>query len=439
VDANLMGTPSDDRSLRYLVARRRGTEIQAIPCEAQFVDTDGNDQDDRSPTYFLYDMRSEMVEEALLSMGLTTVIIVALLGFSMIFSSDAEGIANQLVVPIRQLMHDMSYTAKLELEKVTPIDAVIPSEVFEVRSLQTAFHNLNQAVRSFSKFTPLEVVRHFLRLGAVAQLGVAERNVSIFFSDIAGWTTICEGTQPVEVLALLSEYFEKMVSIIIEEQGTMLEFIGDAILAIWNAPNDVPDHAVRSITSALRMNQVLEDMRKAWTSQGKPEIKIRVGLHSAQVFVGNLGSNMRMKYGVLGDGVNLASRLEELNKRYMTEALISEDVLKEPGVSDTFLVRPLDVVVVKGRVEPTRLYEVLGFRADADENVRQISTVSAQAMRAYLNRDFKQATQCLQLVEQLKGGDDPAGKVLSDRCREFLKHAPPPNWDGSEVLKEKTF
>jgi len=439
VDPSLIGDAGHDPGMSRLVAQRRGTEIQAIPCDAKFVPSDVDGQDDRSLTYFLYDMRTEMIEEAILSIVLTTVIIAALLGFSIVFSSDAESIANQLVVPIRQLMHDMSHTAKLELDKVTPIDEVIPSEVFEVRSLQTAFHNLNQAVRSFSKFTPLEVVRHFLSLGAVAQLGVTERNVSIFFSDIAGWTTICEATQPVEVLALLSEYFESMVSIIIEEQGTMLEFIGDAILAIWNAPNDVPDHAVRSISSALRMNQALEDLRRSWVSQGKPEVRIRVGLHSAQVFVGNLGSNMRMKYGVLGDGVNLASRLEELNKRYKTDAMISEDVLKEPGVSDTFLVRPLDVVVVKGRSEPTRIYEVLGFKSEAAENVRQISTVSAQAMRAYLNRDFKQAVQCLQLVEQFKGGEDPAGKVLSDRCRQFLKHAPPPNWDGSEVLKEKTF
>mmetsp|Transcript_142389 Transcript_142389/g.361552 ORF Transcript_142389/g.361552 Transcript_142389/m.361552 type:complete len:830 (-) Transcript_142389:177-2666(-) len=438
-DAELVGAPADDPSMSLLVAQRRGTEIQAVPCDAKFVSSDRDGHDDRSLTYFLYDMRSEMIEEAVLSMALTTVIVVALLGFSIIFSSDAEGIANQLVVPIRQLMHDMSHTAKLELDKVTPIDEVIPSEVFEVRSLQTAFHNLNQAVRSFSKFTPLEVVRHFLSLGAVAQLGVTERNVSIFFSDIAGWTTICEATQPVEVLALLSEYFESMVSIIIEEQGTMLEFIGDAILAIWNAPNDVPDHAVRSISSALRMNQALEDLRRSWVSQGKPEVRIRVGLHSAQVFVGNLGSNMRMKYGVLGDGVNLASRLEELNKRYKTDAMISEDVLNQPAVGDTFLVRPLDAVVVKGRRNSTRVYEILGFRASASENIRQVSVSSAQAMQAYLNRDFQQAIQCLQHIEQLKGGDDPAGKVLSDRCAEFLRHAPPPNWDGSEVLKEKTF
>merc|ERR1711972_1279349 len=107
----------------------------------------------------------------------------------------------------------------------------------------------------------------------------------------------------------------------------MLEFIGDAVLAIWNAPNSVPDHGNHAVTAALRMHLALEDLRKTWSCQGKPDIRIRVGLHSADVFVGNLGSQMRMKYGVLGDGVNLASRLEELNKRYSTEILISEDAL----------------------------------------------------------------------------------------------------------------
>lgn len=419
--------------------RRRGTEILAIPCDATFSDVDGNGIDNRSPTFLLYDMRAESIEDAWFSIGFTTVIVVSLLGFSMVFSSDAEGIADRLVTPISQLMEDMSRCANLDLDKVTAIQNVRPSQVFEVRSLQAAFYNLNAAVRSFSKFTPLEVVRHFLSLGAVAQLGVVERNVSIFFSDIAGWTSICEKTQPTDVLTLLSEYFESMVSIIIEERGTMLEFIGDAILAIWNAPNDVADHAVRGIKSALRMNAALDTLRKQWSARGTPEIRIRVGLHSAKVFVGNLGSKMRMKYGVLGDGVNLASRLEELNKRYKTEAIISEDVLREPGVSETFYVRPLDLVVVKGRKEPTRLYEVLAARAEATEDIKQVANMSVQAMRAYLKRDFEQAIQCLQVLEHIKGGDDPAGKVLGDRCRGFLEHPPPPDWDGSEVLNQKTF
>jgi len=438
VNSELYG-PTDEPKLRYLAQRRRGTEIQVVPCDAAFTDTDGDDVDERSPTFFLYDMRKESIEEAGYSIGFTTVIIVSLLGFSLIFSSDAESIANQLVVPIRQLMKDMSHTAKLELDKVTPPSGVVQSSVFEVRSLQAAFHNLNIAVRSFSKFTPLEVVRHFLSLGAVAQLGVVERNVSIFFSDIAGWTTICEKTQPIDVLKLLSEYFESMVSIIIEEQGTMLEFIGDAILAIWNAPNDVPDHATRAVRSSVRMDAVLQKMREAWQANGRPEIHIRVGLHSSRVFVGNLGSNMRMKYGVLGDGVNLASRLEELNKRYKTDCMISQSVLDEPGVADAFYVRPLDLVHVKGQPQPSRIYQVLGMReaSECDVQMREIALVSQQAFRAYMEQRFDAAIGHLRTIAGIRGGEDDTGQVLLERCQEFLENPPPPNWDGTEVSSDR--
>lgn len=422
----------DEREMQHLATILRGSEIQVIPCDAVFSDIDDDAVDGRSPTYFLYDLSSEAREEAKYAMGFTCVIIVSLLGFSLIFANDAEGIANQLVVPVKQLMEDMSRTAKLQFDQVTPMHKIFRSEVFEVRSLQTAYHNLNAAVKSFSKFTPLEVVKHFLSLGAVAQLGVQERNVSLFFSDIAGWTTICEGTAPKEVLSLLSEYFESMVTIIIEEKGTMLEFIGDAILAIWNAPNDVPDHAVRAITSAARMKKALVELRSDWVSKGKPPISIRVGLHSSKVWVGNLGSTVRMKYGVLGDGVNLASRLEELNKDYKTETMISEDVFMEDDVAAKFVVRALDVVEVKGKATPTKVYEVLGLREDATEDMLEIASLSLEALRSYLGRDFGKAIEIWQSLLKLKDNYDPAGEVLIERCKNYLKNPPPSNWDGVE-------
>jgi adenylate cyclase len=295
------------------------------------------------------------------------------------------------------------------------------------------------ATASFSKFTPLEVVRHLLKTGTEAQLGVKERDVTIFFSDIAGLTTICEGTAPSDVLSLLSEYFERMVSIIVEEEGTMLEFIGDAILAIWNAPSTVEDHASRAVTATLRMQEDLEHLRSKWKEEEKPNIRIRVGLHSSKVFVGNLGSKMRMKYGVLGDGVNLASRLEELNKRYGTESMASEEVVNREGMKESYVLRPIDLVVVKGRKAPTRVYEILDRRETAGPSCRQIEAQSNEAMQAYLARDFEKAIQCLMEVRKTKGKEDLAGQVLIGRCKEYIRNPPPADWDGSEVLKDKTF
>jgi len=431
VDHDLMGWPV---SLQHLADKRRSTEIQVVPCNLEWRLYGGS-----SGSYFLYDFSIESKEEAYFSLGLTLVVIVALLAFSTLFSTDAEVIVNELVVPISQLMKDMSFTSKLELDKVTSEEDMFVSNIYEIQRLQGAFLTLRGAVASFSRFTPLEVVRHFLSAGQEARLGVAQRNVSIFFSDIAGFTTICESMPPIQVLSLLSEYFESMVSIIVEEQGTMLEFIGDAILAIWNAPSDVPDHAVRAVTAAVRMNRVLDGLRLKWAEEGKPKIRIRVGVHSADVYVGNLGSIQRMKYGVLGDGVNLASRLEDLNKRYATEVLISEEALIQQGVADAFVVRPIDLVVVKGRTKPTKIYEVIGLKESATEEMRSIASTATGAVKAYMQRDFGEAIRLFKLVQETKGDTDRASEVLVKRCRRFIDEPPQENWDGSEVLTEKKF
>mmetsp|Transcript_48630 Transcript_48630/g.141726 ORF Transcript_48630/g.141726 Transcript_48630/m.141726 type:complete len:886 (+) Transcript_48630:76-2733(+) len=423
----------------FLGDRRRGNEIQVVPCDADFADHDVDGIDIRSPTYFLYDHQDEEVQTAVYSMMFTLVVIFTLLSFALIFASDAEGFASKLVAPIGQLMQDMAKTAKLQLDEVSTPEDLFGSNVYEIRKLQAAFLNLNGAVGSFVRFMPLEVVRHFLSIGCEAKLGVSQRTVTIFFSDIVGFANICESYPPVEVLSLLSEYFECMVAIIVEEAGTMLEFIGDSTLAMWNAPNSVPDHAVRGVTAALRMLTALEGMKHTWAEEGKPDIGIRCGLHSADVFVGNLGSQMRMKYGVLGDGVNLASRVEELNKRYMTEVVVSHDVLDQQGVKEAFFLRPLDRVVVKGRVKPTPIYEVLGFRSEDNTKIRRIAEHSTEAMSAYLRRDFDEAIQQLSQVLTLKDDRDPAGDVLRTRCAGFLRRPPPDNWDGAEVLNQKTF
>jgi class 3 adenylate cyclase len=426
----VMGTGIDDWA-----EQRKTSEIRPIPCNA-VVSSLQNDQ--VSNSYLIYDLKKEMEEEAMLNMGFTTVIVGIILLFSLIFSNDAEMIANRIVKPMRKLMVDMQATARLQLDNLRTVE--ITSDIYEVQSLQSSFVQLAAAVGSFSKFTPLEVVRHLLSLGTEAQLGVTQRNVTIFFSDIASFTTICESTPPQKVLTLLSEYFERMVSIIIEEHGTMLEFIGDAILAIWNAPAQVEEHRKHAVTAALRMHETLDTLRKEWQGQGKPEVRIRVGLHSADVYVGNLGSKMRMKYGVLGDGVNLASRLEELNKRYSTEILCSEEVLNSEGMRDNFVIRPLDFVVVKGRKTPTPIYEVLAPQATASEEYIQIASHAEMAMQAYLKRDFRTAITTMENIVHLKGGArDKAGEVLIERCKNFLAKPPPEDWDGSEILKDKSF
>jgi adenylate cyclase len=148
-----------------------------------------------------------------------------------------------------------------------------------------------------------------------------------------------------------------------------------------------------------------------------------------------------MKYGVLGDGVNLASRLEELNKRYDTEVLVSEEVIKsQEEVSEAFIFRPVDLVVVKGRKMPTPIYSVLDYRPNCSKTSLEIETLTKEAMRSYRNRQFDKAMGCWEQVRKLKpDGKDLAGDVLVRRCKEFLLSPPPKDWDGSEVLTQKSF
>ena len=279
--------------------------------------------------------------------------------------------------------------------------------------------------------------------GEEAILGVVPREVTIFFSDIAGFTTICEKMRPNELLTLLSDYFAAMCALIIESRGTMLEFIGDAILAVWNAPQDVPDHAYQCVDQSVSMHAYLDDMAPTWKEKGYPEINIRCGIHTATVFVGNIGSPDRMKYGVLGDGVNLASRLEELNKRYKTRTMVSINTFNKELVQKNFLIRPLDLVAVKGKSKGTGVYEVFGRKADADPREITLCETQMKAFDAYYKQEWDTAIATFADVNSqftaLYGYADAASELLKSRCEELKQDPPGADWDGCEVLKKKHF
>jgi adenylate cyclase len=279
--------------------------------------------------------------------------------------------------------------------------------------------------------------------GEEAVLGVSPKEVTIFFSDIAGFTTICEAMKPNELLILLSDYFAAMSAIITKSRGTLLEFIGDALLVVWNAPQDVADHAYQTVEAAIQMNEYLNLMAPKWTELGYPPINIRSGIHTATVFVGNIGSPDRMKYGVLGDGVNLASRLEELNKRYKTKIMISINTEKKKKVQNFFLTRPLDLVAVKGKKTGTAVFEVLGRRTEVTDAINKLADTSKQGFDYYYGRSFQEAvdtfTDAGKQYQALNGIRDAASDLLMNRCKDMLVNPPPDGWNGTEVLNQKHF
>jgi len=188
-------------------------------------------------------------------------------------------------------------------------------------------------------------------------LGGEKRNITIFFSDIRGFTTISEKLKPEELVHLLNEYLTEMTTIILKNRGVVDKYMGDAIMAFWGAPLDQPNHAELACLTSLEMMEKLKELQKKWKEQGIPSFDIGIGLNSGDAIVGNMGSSSRFDYTAMGDNVNIASRLEGLNKSYKTNILISENVYKR--VKGKFKTKKLGYVTVKGKKKEISICELL--------------------------------------------------------------------------------
>lgn len=217
----------------------------------------------------------------------------------------------------------------------------------------------------FSNYVTERVVNELIKNPEMAKLGGERREVTVLFSDIRGFTTLSEKTPPEQVVELLNEYFDAMTKIIFKWEGTLDKFIGDAIMVFWGAPLPQPDHAERAVNCSLEMVAALRTLSEKWLREGKPELKIGIGINTGEVLVGNIGAEGRkMDYTVIGDHVNLASRLEGLNKKFGTEIIISEFTLEklkeqiEQGKFNHALFRGLGNIAVKGKERPVKIYSV---------------------------------------------------------------------------------
>jgi adenylate cyclase len=263
------------------------------------------------------------------------------------------------------------------------------------------------------------------------QLGGEEVEGTVLFADLAGFTGLSENLQPQELIKLLNEYFSPLTQIIQEHQGTLDKYIGDAIMAFWGAPLPLADHALRACRAVLQMRAVIQHLQGAWQSRGLPPLHTRIGLHSGPLIAGNVGSRERFDYTILGDTVNLASRLEGVNKVYGTETLLSETCFRQVG--GQFLLREIDLVQVKGRQQPLKIYELLGEPADP---APEWLTLFAEGLQCYRVGQWDQAEDYFRTVLRLQPSD-PAAEVFLHRINFFRQQPPPPHWQGVYVLKEK--
>jgi len=288
----------------------------------------------------------------------------------------------------------------------------------------------------FQKYVPKDVIdKCFAAQGSMLKIG-EDRCLSILFSDIRGFTTISEQfrNNPEELVESLNRYFSAQVDIIMNRNGIVDKYIGDAIMAFWGAPVNRNDDALQSVLSALDMIDALTGFNEYQRKLGKPEFQIGIGINYGLVTVGNIGSERKMEYTVIGDEVNLASRMEGLNKVYKTELLITDSVfsrLPQPRLP----CRLLDIVAVKGKKQGVRIFTVKRSLTSAEEKAWAYHN---QGMILYLppKRDFAGAARRFQEVLKLIPNDANAAALL-ERCKQYSASPPPPDWDGVEIMKSK--
>ena len=260
-----------------------------------------------------------------------------------------------------------------------------------------------------------------------------ETTITAFFSDVAGFSTISEKLTSSELAALLNEYLSAMTIILKEYYGVLDKYIGDAIVGIFNAPVDVNQHCLQAAKASIRMIERLGDLRSHWSANNLycPEAQmmdIRIGLNTGLAKVGFMGTDDLASYTMMGDTVNLAARLEAAAKDYGVNILVSESLKHK--VEEEIFCRELDLVRVKGKDEPVRVYEIVAEMANVKQNISQAGHLYEEGLRFYLMRNWKVAIQKLQESERVKGSKDKAVRLLVERCQAYEKNPPPESWDG---------
>jgi adenylate cyclase len=292
-----------------------------------------------------------------------------------------------------------------------------------------------RARETFGRFLAPAVVDALLSRDGVLRLGGEKRELTVLFSDVRGFTSISEQLDPHVLLELLNEYLTPMTDVIVSgHQGTLDKYMGDAIMAFWGAPAPQPDHALRACRAALAMTARLDALRAEWRGRGLPDVDVGIGINTGPMSVGFVGSQDRFyNYTVLGDAVNLASRLEGANKEYGTRILLGEQARAAAG--DAVVARELDRVRVKGKREPALVFELLGLAPAAPELVPFLDAFSA-GLAAYQAQRWDEAVARFRAADRLRGGDAPSVKYV-ERC-ETMRRAPPgQGWDGVFEMKTK--
>jgi len=280
----------------------------------------------------------------------------------------------------------------------------------------------------FQHYLSEELVNELIANPDKLKLGGDKKELTVFFSDIEGFTSISENMPPDKLLEYLNKYFTAMTDIILENSGMLDKYIGDAIVAVWGAPIIREDHALLACRAALKMQKRLREMHNIWSREGKPTFKVRIGIGTGIMTIGNIGSAHRLSYTVVGDVVNFASRLESINKQYRTDILISEHTYRK--VKEQFYTREIDRITVVGKTEPSRVFSLLGEIGEhVPDELIQSSKLYVTGMELYRRRQWDEAIESFEKALKMDPDDYPS-QIFIERCRYFSQNPPPVDWNG---------
>ena len=357
----------------------------------------------------------------LAALGALIVIVAALAAFS----------ANTLLAaPLLRIARQLKDIEDFRLDRVVRL----PSALRELDDLSGVLLQMSRGLASFQKYMPTELVRTLVSQGIEARPGGHQQVLTVMFTDIAGYTGISEALGD-DVVPILAEYLERVSTAILSHGGIIDKFIGDGVMAFWGAPLPNPHHGKDACAAALECQRLLAAYRSDAELRGGVPIRMRIGINTGRMLVGNIGSAARLSYTVIGDAVNVASRLEALAKDYQVEIIIGEDTRFEAG--DAILARLLDVISVYGRTGNLAIYELLGMAGDAAAAVPDWVTNYEAGLAAYRRQSWSEAIDLFNAAAASRCGGDRPSEIFRERCRAHFADPPPDGWTPVSVQQSK--
>lgn len=346
-------------------------------------------------------------------------------------------VASRITRPLAALTREADAIRRFDLHR----PMTVASHITEVARLAATMQAMKAALHTFGVYVPKDLVRQLMGGDGTAHLGGERRVLTVMFTDIVGFTTIADGMDAETLMRLTSTYFEAMTRELMGAGGTIDKYVGDAVMALWNAPGLDEDHAARGCLAALRCRDLSHRLTREFEQRGWPALRTRFGVNTGEAVIGNVGSTDRMSYTAIGATVNMASRLEGLNKQYDTQILVTAATREAAGID--FVFRHVDRVLPKGRQTATDIHELLGLRSAVEDVDRGLLLSDADITRAarwdgivaaYLDRRFVEARLLLPATIQPA---DRLGALYRQRLDAFIAEPPGSAWDGVAAYQEK--